>query len=480
MGTDMKKKLLQAIVLLAVFIGVSFRSINEPQKKLRSEYHSSELRKMVTQNGNIERTDYLDEDGNLRIAADVGYATKLIVQQSNSKIETYLDDQGDRISQYAGYYAILREYDAAGNNIRVTYLDENNDPVNMSLKYAVEERAFNELGQQVSCRYFDTEGKPAKSSNNGFGMRYEYDEKGQRIRIIYIDGTGEPMILPSGYCILEREYYETSGPENGKTKRESYFLADGTPVSLSLGQYGVYKEYNEDGQVSLITYLNAAGSPIVTKKGYTTVTFTYYSDNSVQSTLYYDINGNPFRMSEGQYGNKNKNGQTVYLNADGTEQFNVKNFLHNRSEFVIVIASVIVVLSAFTDRRMNWLLLIIYVGVILYFTLMFRETGQSKFGLLHSYRAFFRNAEVRASIIKNIWLFIPLGAILYRLFPRITILYVPILLSVAIEAVQYLTGTGFCELDDVISNSLGGVIGYGMGSLNKRIQDKFSILNLPK
>lgn len=469
----MKKKLFVAMALLAVFIVVSLRSINEPQKKQRSEYHSTELRKVVTQDGNIERTDYLDEDGNLRIAADVGYATKLIVQTSNSKIETYLDDNGERISQYAGYYAIQREYDAAGNIIRVTYLDDNNDPVNMSLKYAVEERAFNELGQQVSCRYFDTEGKPAKSSNNGFGMRYEYDEKGKKIRIIYIDGTGEPMILPSGYCILEREYYETNGPENGKIKRESYFLPDGTPALLSLGQYGVYKEYNENGQVSLMTYLNAAGSPIVTNKGYTTVTFTYYADNSVQSTLYYDINGNPFRMSEGQYGIKNKNGQTVYLNADGTEQFNVKNFVHNRSEFVIAIASVIVVLSAFTDRKMNWLMLIIYAGVILYFTLMFRETGQRKIGLLHSYRAFFRNAEVRASIIKNIWLFIPLGAILYRLFPRTTILFVPILISVAIEAVQYLTGTGFCELDDVISNSMGGVIGYGMAFLFQSIRRQF-------
>ena len=470
MGTNTIKRLVPALVLLAVFIGVSFRCINVSLKTRRSEYRSSELKQVVTKDGNVTRTDYFDEDGNLRIAADAGYATKIKIQQDNCETETYLDDQGDRISLYAGQYGILREYDETGNIIRITYLDEHNNPMVMSLKYAAEERDYDESGRLVTRRYYNAEGEPAYSYYNGYSVRYEYDDERHRVRITYFDETGEPTILSSGYSILEREYYETEGPENGKVRREFYYLPDGRPASLSLGQYGIYNEYNENEQVSLTTYLSFDGSPIVTNKGYTSVSYTYYADNSVQSILYYDINGNPFRMSEGQYGTKNVNGQTVYLNADGTEQFNIKTFVYNHSEFVILTAMMLVILSALTGKKMNLLMLILYIGVIVYFTLMYRESGGSKIFLLRSYSRFFVNAEMRASIIKNIWLFVPLGSILSRLCPRKTVLFVPIILSVFIETIQYFTGMGLCELDDVISNGLGAAIGYGMNCLVQMIR----------
>lgn len=474
MGTDIMKKLIPAVAFLLVFIGISFLCINEPLKTRRSEYRSTELKRVVTKDGNITRTDYFDDNGNLQIAANTGYATKLNVQQDSTEIELFFNEKGERIPQYCGYYAILREFDAAGENIRIIYLDENDKPMVMSENYAIEEREFNEVGQQISSRYFDAEGNPALSLDSGYGMKYEYDDKGRRIKIFYLNESGEPMILSSGYSILKKEYYEAEGPENGKVKKEFYYLPDETPASLSLGQYGVYKEYDLNGQISLTTYLNADGLPMVTNKGYTSVAFTYYADNTVQTTLYYDINGAPFQMSEGQYGIKNENGQTVYLNADGTERFNIKNFMHNDSGFVIVIAIVLVVLSAFVGEKKNWLMLIMYIGVIIYFTLMFRESGESSIDLLRSYSSFFFNAEVRADILKNIWLFIPLGAMLFRLFPQKAILFVPILLSIAIETIQYCTGTGACGLDDVFSNGLGGVMGYGMGALAALIHKSFS------
>lgn len=467
------KNLIPAMVLLALFIGLSLQYINVPVTTQRSEYRTSELKKVVTKEGDITRTDYIDEDGNLRIAANAGYATKLVVRQHNSETETYFDDQGEQISLYYGYYGILREYDSAGNNIRVTFLDENNDPVDTPLKYAVEEKEFNESGQQVSCRYYDAAGKPACSYYNGFGVQYEYDEKGRRVRATCLDETEHPMILSAGYSILVWEYYETDGPENGKVREEFYYLPDGSPAFLSLGQSGIYMEYDENGQISLMTYLGADGSRIVTNKGYTSVTYTYYADNSVQSSLYYDIDGNPFRMSEGQYGTKNKNGQTVFLNADGSEQFNIKNYANNDSRIVVAIAIALVILSALTERNLNWLMLMIYIGVIVYFTLMYRETGRAKILVFRSYSRFFSNAELRASIIKNIWLFVPLGAILYWIRPRKIILFAPVLFSIIIETVQYFTGMGLCELDDVISNGMGSAVGYGMGCFIQMIRKQF-------
>ncbi|MCR5565560.1 MAG: VanZ family protein [Clostridiales bacterium] len=469
MGTNTIKRFLLAAVLLAVFVGFSFQFISAPPRKRRSEYRSTDLKRVVTKEGNVIRTDYTDADGKPRIAADAGYATRLTVQQNDRETEIFLDDRGERIIQYCGYYGIRREYDAAGNNIRITYLDENDTPTVMALNYAVEERAFNASGQLVSCSFFDTEGNPTLSSDGGFGIRYEYDDKGRRSRITYLDAKGDPMILQSGYCTLVREYYETDGPGTGKARREFYYLPDGTAALLPLGQSGEYTEYDKNGQISLKKYLDADGLPMVTNKGYTSVTYTYYANNSVQSVLYFDINGNPFRMSEGQYGTKDENGLTVYLNADGSERFNVKNYVYNHPGFVVIIAIMLIVLSTAAGRKLNWTLLILYISAIVYFTLMYREKSGAASGTLRSFSVF-TSAEARAGFFQNIWLFVPLGAILFRLWPRKIILLAPVLLSIIIEATQYFSGTGFCELSDVAGNGLGGAIGYGTGFFTESIR----------
>ena len=44
--------------------------------------------------------------------------------------------------------------------------------------------------------------------------------------------------------------------------------------------------------------------------------------------------------------------------------------------------------------------------------------------------------------------------------------------SVAIESIQFYTGYGFCQLDDVVMNTLGTIIGYllyaGLYKITKR------------
>ena len=79
--------------------------------------------------------------------------------------------------------------------------------------------------------------------------------------------------------------------------------------------------------------------------------------------------------------------------------------------------------------------------------------------LFWSYRRFFTNTILREQIINNIWLFVPFGAILYRLWPKGYVVLIPSLLSLAIEVMQLVLRTGVFELDDIVSNSLGGLIG---------------------
>ena len=167
----------------------------------------------------------------------------------------------------------------------------------------------------------------------------------------------------------------------------------------------------------------------------------------------------------------------IYLDKNGKEQFNLKNLLYNHSRLIIVFALIMILISSIISRKWNIILLLIYLGMIAYMTIMFRgkEEAGVNLQLFWSYRDLLTNGDIRADILKNIWLFIPLGAILYQIYPSRIILFAPVLVSILVEITQYFTGTGLCELDDVISNSLGGWIGYISGELLHHLKTNISM-----
>lgn len=77
-------------------------------------------------------------------------------------------------------------------------------------------------------------------------------------------------------------------------------------------------------------------------------------------------------------------------------------------------------------------------------------------------------------IVGNILLFVPLGFLLWQTVPdrpwkTVRIVILCFFLSVLVETIQYVTGTGFSELDDFFHNTLGGWLGCGAGALYRRI-----------
>ena len=80
-----------------------------------------------------------------------------------------------------------------------------------------------------------------------------------------------------------------------------------------------------------------------------------------------------------------------------------------------------------------------------------------------------------AQITLNILLFIPLGFLLPFQTPKKRISFIKVLLaaflfSVLIETLQYITSRGITEVDDVINNTLGGVLGWcGQRALRRKL-----------
>ena len=55
---------------------------------------------------------------------------------------------------------------------------------------------------------------------------------------------------------------------------------------------------------------------------------------------------------------------------------------------------------------------------------------------------------------------------------------VSLITSILIEATQYIFNLGWCEIDDVISNTAGAMIGFAIAVVLKRICDKRKEKNL--
>ena len=85
--------------------------------------------------------------------------------------------------------------------------------------------------------------------------------------------------------------------------------------------------------------------------------------------------------------------------------------------------------------------------------------------LFWSYRAIMRGSKTMVEQnILNILMFIPIGAILPVLIKKYnwTVPPLALSLSICIELAQLLTRTGLFELDDIINNTLGALIGYAL------------------
>ena len=459
----MKRKIV--FVILLIFYVVSLIAMWPRKTKTVQQVLSRDLEKSVTTEGNVETTEYF-LNGVLTYASDLRYARAVKTTVGSETITEYFNEKGEPCKQSAGHYALKRLYEN-GQNTRTVYLDKYGQPMKNSSGYTTLVRVY-EGSLAVREYYLDPEGKRTANSSGVFERKNEYDEFGNNTVISYYDADGKLKNISSGYAVRKRSFY-TDGPYTGKLKTEEYYDKNGDPTALSYGQYGIFREeYDEYGRTVKNTYLTREGGVLFS------VVYTYFPDDSMESERYFDAEGKPYELDVGHYGRKRVNGKYVYLNSRGKPIFDLNRYLHNYPLMVMLIGTALILVSVFVPRRINVILLILYTLFILYMTLWDRS-GESRANLriFWSYRQFISSESLRLEILDNIWLFVPFGAVLYRLQRRKWVLFLPLVFSLGIEAAQYVTGFGLCELDDVISNTMGGMIGFMVGWLiNVAISNK--------
>lgn len=105
-----------------------------------------------------------------------------------------------------------------------------------------------------------------------------------------------------------------------------------------------------------------------------------------------------------------------------------------------------------------------YVGIMLCTTVWFREaSGSSKIDMeiLSTWGINNRN---NALVVENVLLFVPYGFLLPWVFERtrgfLRTGFWGLLTSVCVEVLQLATGRGYFQIDDILTNTLGALIGF--------------------
>ena len=418
-------------------------------------YTSSELSIRETVDGSVTSTSYVNSDGVITDAIDMGYATVCRMQDDNGRVveESYLDANGDPVARYGDHYGVSYEYDETGTVI--TYLDAEGNPIIRSDGYSTIVRTLVD-GRNSDDFYYDLNGQQVQCAGEYYGLHREYNSEGWSTSLTFLDKEGHSMCSSAGYA---SRTYQRDG--NGTVVGEQYFDTEGNPARSLLGQYGELYQRNEQGYIDQITYLDADGNPAPTNAGYTILKRTYHRDGTADTDMCFDANGNPKALSKGQYGIKRSGKVNLLLDRNGNIMLCVDNLLSGFPCMVVVFGCVVCLLMIVLPKSLSIVLTIVYVAFILYETLMFRESGDARTNfVLFSYAGkFLKEQSVRAGVINNIWLFIPLGTGLYRWIQKKWVLVIPFVMSVAIETTQYITGLGIAEFDDVFGNAMGGWIG---------------------
>lgn len=122
----------------------------------------------------------------------------------------------------------------------------------------------------------------------------------------------------------------------------------------------------------------------------------------------------------------------------------------------------------------NRILLIFAMYVIMYITLLSREPGTSStivFTPFYSFAAARQCPELYREMFMNVLLFMPLGIFLpfstrqwetrwrNTIINYCVMILLIILFSALIEYFQFITGCGNAEVDDIMCNTIGGIIG---------------------
>ena len=280
----------------------------------------------------IIRKEYLDENGNLVLNRESGYAFVQYdyLRTANGKVvcKSFYDLEGRPtcMKEY-GCARIQETYDYRGLLTEEAYQDKKGMPTNRT-NYGIAyiRNDYGEDGNVVRSWYLDVDGKIANRLDMGYAAIHQEFKDGQLVKEVYKGYENQEWKnVPSrdtGAASVEYTYV------HGRKQKEEYFDTVGNPVLRSdTGYASVEYKYDNAGMVCEQCYYGVTDELILRKdRGYAVIELAYDDYGRCKSERYYGTEGyNPvisskyhcagFDYGYDERGNRNK---ICSLDLDGT------------------------------------------------------------------------------------------------------------------------------------------------------------------
>lgn len=138
-----------------------------------------------------------------------------------------------------------------------------------------------------------------------------------------------------------------------------------------------------------------------------------------------------------------------------------------------IIVMVVWMLLFHTKKSRSVSLFLGYIVIVVFITLFSREEGTRRSLDFTLFSTLGTWSRADAYLLENILLFVPIGSMLPFVWRKCRNLLYCLLsgsvLSVLIEGIQYFTKRGYTQLDDIIANTVGAIIGFLIVSVGRFI-----------
>lgn len=259
--------------------------------------------KEIFENGKVIETQYLDEQGNLAIHGEKGYA---MVQYAYDELgqcisEFYYGiDELPVISKNSYCAGILYEYDEVGNQTDRYYVDsDRNYIVRQDLGYAHVHSEYDTYGNETAVCYYDADNEPTTWAGGGNAYCEFIYDKGNCVEWRYFDSQGALMLRSdTGYARIQFEY-----DAYDQCIGETYYGTEGECIFRKDYQYaGRQFGYDERGNQTEVRYLGLDGGPMMLEElGYAQIKYEFDIFNRKSRETYFDAGGQPVVITEGGY-----------------------------------------------------------------------------------------------------------------------------------------------------------------------------------
>ena len=125
-------------------------------------------------------------------------------------------------------------------------------------------------------------------------------------------------------------------------------------------------------------------------------------------------------------------------------------------------------------KKLLWIFfLAAYIYIVIGITILSRSESGTRWASFKLFRTFRNTFSARKQIYENVLMFVPYAVLLYGLAKPFRRWWVALLMgagsSFFIEVTQWVTRTGYFEVDDILTNTIGMMLGYLMCRIIEKV-----------